>query len=346
MANALDGLMALSGRSLESQDPAIGVAARTKKLLDEMKRKRELNGRAGSGATDADIQSAEEDLKNSPYGDEANARRGAFDEKLTQAKDPRVKELQAEDLARELKLKTAPVEAQAKGLVDVENVKESGETLRQREKLADAAKLREALGIGGGGGSGGGTSGAALGQPGAWKPSLNADGGVSFTENTMPALMQRSHGQLSAARDETLAALQEAERMYPGINDEADKADSGDSPGWLSFASGIGSQKYGSAMDLAKAANDRLKYTVGVPTPFSRLAQSASFGNIEQMAGQLPGVRGLATITPLFKEHQSRWGKETPLATVQRLRHMAHIMDTTISGMTSGNYTGAAQGAY
>ncbi len=163
----------------------------------------------------------------------------------------------------------------------------------------------------------------------------------------MPALVQRAHNQLTDARDKTLSALQEAERMYPGINDEATKADTGGAPGWMSFATGIGSQKYGSAVDLAKAANDRLKYTVGVPTPFSRLAQESSFGNIEQMAGQLPGVRGLATITPLFKEHQSRWGKETPLATVQRLRHMAGIMDQTLGTIESGGGNNeAAQGAY
>ncbi len=54
------------------------------------------------------------------------------------------------------------------------------------------------------------------------------------------------------------------------------------------------------------------------------------------MAGQLPGVRGLATIAPLFKEHQARWGKETPLATVQRLRHMAAIMDQTLSTIEGG----------
>lgn len=352
MANALDGIAALRGRSLEDQDPAIGVALRTKKLLDEMKRNLALNGPRGSGATAADIASAEDDLKNSPYSDEATAGRNAFDQKLQQANDPRVKSLEAEELANKLKLATAPAEAQAKGLASVETIKEEGANKRQREQLDEAAKLRESLGIGGSRTSGGGGSpnDAALGRPGSFKPSINAKGEVSFTETTMPALVQRANNQLSDARSKTLLALQEAERMYPGINDEAGKADESDAPGWLSFASGVGGHKYGSAMDLAKAANDRLKYTVGVPTPFSNLAQAASFGNIEQMAGQLPGVRGLATITPLFKEHQSRWGKETPLATVQRLRHMASIMDDTLSTIQSGggeaNGFSTAQGAY
>jgi hypothetical protein len=199
-------------------------------------------------------------------------------------------------------------------------------------------KLLEAIGGGHGGGRAGG--GGLVGPGGSIKPTINASGGVSFTTTQMPALVQRARNQLMDARDKTLNALAEAEKQYPNINDAAEQSDTpgGSAIGrMVSGLTGIGAPKYGGPVDRANAGIERANYSMGITTPFANLAQEASFGNIEQMAGQLPGVRGLATITPLFKEHQSRWGHETPLATVQRLRHMARMMDETLNTLdTSG----------
>jgi hypothetical protein len=181
-------------------------------------------------------------------------------------------------------------------------------------------------------GQGGGTNA----QDAPFKMSINAQGQPTFAPNQMPAMIQRSYAQLSDAKIKTDQTLAEAERLYPGILEAADSADTSTaSPGWMDVLTG-NAGKYGGASDLAGAANERLKYTVGVQTPFSNLAQSASFGNIEQMAGQMPGIRGLTQIMPMFKEHQSRWGKETPLATVQRLKHMSKLMDDSLVNMKSG----------
>ena len=253
---------------------------------------------------------------------------------LQQLLDPHTAQnaIAAKTQADKLAIATGPAQAQAAGAVEVEKEKNRG-ALADRAAQSDATqRLLQTLSGGGGSSSAepGSPASSIVGPGGSIKPTINANGGVSFTTTQMPALVQRAHNQLTDARNKTLEALQEAERNYPGINDAADASDAQTkAPGWLDFLGGSAG-KYGGATDLAGAANDRLKYTLGVATPFSRLAQEASFGNIEQMAGQLPGVRGLATIAPLFKEHQARWGKETPLATVQRLRHMAGIMDDTL----------------
>lgn len=193
------------------------------------------------------------------------------------------------------------------------------------------------------GGKGPGGAGSAVGPDGqpaggpnyVAKPTLTANGKMSVTlqPNTAPALVQRSYSQLTDAKNKTEAALADAEAQYPGITAAAQGADAAPtSDSWLSYLTGSGA-KYGGMLDQLGAKNERLKYTMGIPTPFAKLAQESSFGNIEQMAGQLPGVRGLATITPMFKEHQSRWGQETPLATVQRLLHMKAIMDDSLNTM-------------
>lgn len=244
----------------------------------------------------------------------------AQDEAINQARIAANPEVSAEaDKAMQEKLALA--HAQPGGL-DVETAKNTAAA------AAQAAKMKQVQDLIGGQNQGAGGE--------TWKPSINAQGDVSFTQTGMPALVQRAHAQLSDARNKTISTLQEAERLYPGITAEAAKVDAGgQAPSWTSFITG-GAGKYGGAMDLAGAANDRLKYSMGIPTPFANLAQAASFGNLEQMAGQLPGVRGLATITPLFKEHQSRWGRETPLATVQRLLHMKSIMEDSLSNMEHG----------
>lgn len=168
--------------------------------------------------------------------------------------------------------------------------------------------------------------------------SVNADGKPSFAAAPQtPAMIQRSIDALGDAHGKTQQALVDLETRYPGILDAAKQMDaSKDSPGWGSFLTG-GGPKYGNASDMAGAFNERLKYSQGLPSPFANLAQQTSFGNLEQMAGQLPGVRAFTTVLPLMKEHQSRWGKETPLATAQRLIHMNSIMGDSLSRWKNGD---------
>lgn len=335
---AMDTLASLS--SLNAADPYGVIAARRKReqAVLEMKRSLELQAsdpthRTFSGATNADVEDEQRSLDESPnFGTEAVQNvQNVNDENAAMAdyNRPDVTAKRKEDYAQKLALASAPAVEAAKGNLAVTNAQTEGK-IREMGAQNDATqKLLEIVK----GPSGGGMAGPG----GTIKPSINANGGVSFTTTPMPALVQRARNQLMDARDKTLAALDAAERQYPGINDSATGADSTKaSPGWLSWLTG-NAGKYGGAADQASARNERLKYDFGLPTPFSELAQTASFGNIEQMAGQLPGVRGLATITPLFKEHQSRWGHETPLATVQRLRHMAKLMDETLTTLdTSG----------
>lgn len=343
MPASLDALQSLTGSSLNANNPNGLVAARqrTEAALLAMRRSMELQAgdrNTFSGATNADIDFDQQQLDDdSNFG--VGAQKRVHDVETTNAamstyNHPDVTAQRNEDLSNKLALASAPAEAAAKGNLAVENAKTEG-AIREKSAQTDATqKLLEAIG---GGSGGGGKSGGLVGPGGTVKPTINANGGVSFTTTQMPALVQRARNQLLDARDKTLGALEAAEKQYKGINDEATRADEAPAaPGIMSFLTG-GGQKYGNAMDMAGARMDRAKYDFGLPTPFSDLAQTASFGNIEQMAGQLPGVRGLATITPLFKEHQSRWGHETPLATVQRLRHMAKLMDDTLHTLdTSG----------
>lgn len=238
--------------------------------------------------------------------------------------------------AGKIAVAAAPNQAKAEGDVAVEQMKTAGVLAQQKAKAQATQDLVNAARGGNNPGSGGSAGGG--GNPGSVRMSgINGAGEPTFTTaNPMSALVQRAHNQLADARNETMNALEDAEKRYPGINAAARKADQESSaPSWASFIMG-NSGKYGGASDLAGAKNDRLKYTLGVPTPFSNLAQSTSFANIEQMAGQLPGVRGLSTLTPLFKQHQANWGNETPLATIQRLQHMYGIMGDTLGTIETG----------
>jgi hypothetical protein len=274
------------------------------------------------------VGDSQKDQSEDPFtGDAATALTDFFDPQVARQRNIQSAQKQAES--------SAAARATAGGQLAVEQEKNRGLMEQQAAQHAHTDALVGSVN--------GANRGGAPGQPGAFnpnntgmKPTINANGGVSFTTTAMPALLQRSYSQLNDARQKTLGALREAERMYPGIADEGLKADNSQSQSWADTLLGTG-QKYGGATDLMGAANERLKYTLGIPTPFARLAQEASFGNIEQMAGQLPGVRGLATIVPLFREHQARWGHETPLATVQRLQHMLAIMDDTIQGIEGGD---------
>lgn len=341
MPTSLDALTSLTSNA---QNPNGLVAARRRKEQALLEMQRSLEHQAGdplhtfSGATYADVNFDQAQLDADPdFGTEAVSRTKDVENlnaDMAAYNRPDVTAQRRNKFADELAMKTVPEEIKAKGALAVTNAETEGSIRKMGAQNDATAKLLELVG-----GTNGGSGGGGMAGPGGHiKPTINANGGVSFTTTPMPALVQRARNQLMDARDKTLAALDAAERQYAGINDEATKTDQQhDAPGWMSFLTGAGSQKYGSAADMAGARNDRAKYDVGLPTPFSELAQTASFGNIEQMAGQLPGVRGLATITPLFKEHQSRWGHETPLATVQRLRHMAKLMDETLTTLdTSG----------
>lgn len=348
MPSAVDTLAGLS--SLNAGDPNGLLAARRNKeqALLEMKRSLELQAsdpkHTFSGATNADIDFDESQLAADPnFGHDEQERVGDVQNTNAEMADynrPDVTKKRTDEIANKLALASAPAIEAAKGNLAVENAKTEG-ALREKAASTDATqKLLEAIG-GGRGGQGGG--GGLAGPGGTIKPTINASGGVSFTTTAMPALVQRARNQLMDARDKTMQALEEAEKQYPGIFEEASNVDAEPAGGsalgrMFRGLTGIGAEgKYGGPSARANAGIERANYTLGIPTPFSRLAQEASFGNIEQMAGQLPGVRGLATITPLFKEHQSRWGHEAPTASVQRLKHMVELMNGTLHTLdTSG----------
>ena len=279
-----------------------------------------------AGAVPSDVSNLKADLAEDPFtGTAAQATQAEAEKNLTSRQDflsPLATQVREKQQADALALKTAEAKQLGENTLAV--------TKQQQDPMM---KFLEGASAPGGGPS------AIMGGPGATlKPSFDTAGRMSLSVQPMAALVQRAHNQLMDARDKTLGALKEAEANYPGINDAVVGVDKpgGSALGRLfSTVTGMGAPKYGSATDAANARLERLNYSMGVPTPFSKLAQEASFGNIEQMAGQLPGVRGLATITPMFKEHQSRWGHETPLATVQRLRHMVDIMDQTLGTIES-----------
>ncbi len=351
---AMDALGALEGLASNVRNPQSTVQAylARRERLDQMKRNLALSGLDrnahgdvtsgfGSGATPEDVSQVEADVNEDPELGLAEQERvkGLQEQNAADVRygSPEATGQRKDVLAEALAKASAPAQAQAQGALAVEQEKNRGEQERQNNQLENTKKLLDTL-TGGQGATG--HQGGIAGPGGSIKPTVNASGGVSFTTTQMPALVQRARNQLLDAHDKTITALQQAEKMYPGINSQIDKDESQGpegSTGFGSFLSGVGAPKYGTALDMAGARAERAKYDWGIPTPFSELAQSASFGNIEQMAGQLPGVRGLATITPLFREHQSKWGHETPYQTVRRLHGMAKMMEGTIHTLdTSG----------
>lgn len=342
MMDALSALAGLTSNVRNPQNSVQGYLDRRKRL-DEMKRNLSLRGPGfATGATPEDVSQLEEDITQDPDLGVAEQQRVSGIQQQV-AKDQRYQSPEAtgqrkDALAEALMKAEAPAKAAAAGSLAVAQEENRGKQQLQNSQLENTKSLLQTL-TGAQGGQAGAQGGMA-GPGGSIKPTVNASGGVSFTTTQMPALVQRARNQLLDAHSKTMEALQQAEKMYPGINaivsgDEGKGAEGSTSFG--SFLTGSGAPKYGSAADFAGARAERAKYDWGIPTPFSELAQAASFGNIEQMAGQLPGVRGLATITPLFKEHQSRWGHETPYQTARRLHGMAKMMEETIQTLdTSG----------
>ncbi len=329
---ALAGLSSKKLRAPDGMDPLVDAEANHAMLQDEIAKN--LSKRSATfqtGATEADLGGDEND----PWTGTVARKQIADQQKAYQAdvryNSPDATQQRNDALANVL----AVPNAKAAGDLAVQKEINAGKIAEQNNQNANTQKLLESAT----GGGQGGMKGMA-GPGGSVKPTINANGGVSFTTTPMPALVQRARNQLLDAHSKTLEALQQAEKLYQGINAQVDQDESQGPEGstsFMSFLTGSGAPKYGSAMDMAKARAERAKYDWGIPTPFSELAQSASFGNIEQMAGQLPGVRGLATITPLFREHQSKWGHETPYQTVRRLHGMAKMMEDTINTLdTSG----------
>ncbi len=345
-----DALSALQNLTSNARNPQ-GLVQQfldKQQRLDEMKRNLSMAGQTGpygfaTGAQPFDIADVEGDLNSDPnFGTEA--RKSADNAQKDYENDVRYNTPEATKQRNDLEAtkiaeSTAAPNAAAAGALAVAKENNAAKLAEQNNQNANTMQLLTGMQ---GGGQGNATGGIA-GPGGTIKPTINASGGVSFTTTQMPALVQRARNQLLDAHSKTLEALQQAEKMYSGINDQVSRDESQGpegSTGFLNFLTGVGAPKYGSAMDMAGARAERAKYDLGIPTPFSELAQASSFGNIEQMAGQLPGVRGLATITPLFKEHQSHWGHETPYQTVRRLHGMAKMMEDTIHTLdTSGANT-------
>jgi hypothetical protein len=231
---------------------------------------------------------------------------------------------------KELQDKIAVAHAQPGG-VEVENAKISGAAAAEKQQHDALMEMLHPQGT------------APNENRDPFKMSINAEGKPTFAPNAMPALIQRAHSQLSEAHEQHLEALAEAERLWPGINAAAQEADQGSAPGmtdslgrWLGSATGIGAPKYGGPGDAASLASELYRYRAHQDTPLSNFVQKSSFGNIEQMAGQLPGVRGLATVAGLFKQHQdalSSANPGTPLANVQRLRHLVDSEESATSEM-------------
>lgn len=352
MMDSLSALGRLTSNVSNPQNSVQGYLNR-KSRLDELKRNLSMQGAEHdakgnitsgfmSGANPEDISQLQDDVNSDPeLGTDAQdrvKRAQTHNEEDVRYGSPEATGQRKDALAEALAKAEAPAKAAGAAQLGVEQEKNRGELERQNNQLENTKSLLQTLT--GGQGQSGGHQGGLAGPGGSIKPTVNANGGVSFTTTQMPALVQRARNQLLDAHSKTLEALAQTEKMYPGINaivsgDETQGPEG--ATGFGSFLTGHGAPKYGSAMDFAGARAERAKYDWGIPTPYSELAQAASFGNIEQMAGQLPGVRGLATITPLFKEHQSRWGHETPYATARRLHGMAKMMEETIQTLdTSG----------
>lgn len=363
---AMDALSALAGLTSNAGNPnsAVQTALRRRNQLDEMKRNlalsglnRDVNGKVTSGfatgATPQDVSELENDIAEDPNTgvdaqDQVKRAQNRYEQDV-RYHSPEATGQRNDALAEALAKAEAPAKARAAGTLAIEQEKNRGVIDLRNNQLENTKKLLETLtgGQGTGGQGATGQQNSLVGPGGSIKPTINANGGVSFTTTQMPALVQRARNQLLDAHSKTIEALGQAEKMYPGINAQIDQDETQGpegSTGFGSFLTGVGAPKYGSAADFAGARAERAKYDWGLPTPFSELAQSASFGNIEQMAGQLPGVRGLATITPLFKEHQSRWGHETPYQTVRRLHGMAKMMEETIQTLDTSGASAENQG--
>lgn len=104
---------------------------------------------------------------------------------------------------------------------------------------------------------------------------------------------------------------------------------------WADFIMGKGPNSLGSALG---AMSERQKYGM-MSTPMSDMIQNESFGNLEQLQAQFPGVRGFSYLLPKLKEHQSHFGQglQTPQASYDRLGNMTQILDELEQDMSDPN---------
>lgn len=95
----------------------------------------------------------------------------------------------------------------------------------------------------------------------------------------------------------------------------------------MEYLTGSGPRAHNGLMDSLNAMGERAKYGI-MSTPLAPLIQNESFGNLEQLQAQFPGVRGFSYLLPKLKEHQANFGKgETPDASYNRLHELVGIMD-------------------
>lgn len=105
------------------------------------------------------------------------------------------------------------------------------------------------------------------------------------------------------------------------------------SQSWSQYMFGGGPRPHNDFMSALGAMSERAKYgglvgNLGAQsTPFAPLIQNESFGNLEQLQAQFPGVRGFSYLLPKLAEHQANFGKgETPDSTYLRLHGMEKIL--------------------
>lgn len=98
------------------------------------------------------------------------------------------------------------------------------------------------------------------------------------------------------------------------------------SQSWGQYVAGGGPRPENDLMSSLKAMAERAKYPF-MSTPLAPMIQNQSFGNLEQLQAQFPGVRGFQYLLPKLAEHQANFGKgETPDASYNRLHEMIGIL--------------------
>lgn len=95
------------------------------------------------------------------------------------------------------------------------------------------------------------------------------------------------------------------------------------------FVMGTGATPYNSLKDFLNAKTERTLYGKAA-TPYSDAVQNISYGNLQQLSGQFPGVRGFGYLLPKLQEHQARPGDETPAATYARLQGMDRLLSQSM----------------
>jgi hypothetical protein len=105
------------------------------------------------------------------------------------------------------------------------------------------------------------------------------------------------------------------------------------SPTWHDIMlGGPTAAKYGTLGDMLGAAGEYGKYLAGAlpaDNPFSDTMVNTSVANLKQIETMFPGIRGIATLIPLFQQHQGALGREMPVGTYGRINSMLNILNDT-----------------